>query len=195
MKLKTLEKGKFSASTIQSTINQMIKKSMKEEADDLVAMFFYTSAIPFNCIKNPFFAKMCDAIGKYGICYKPPTYNDIREKLLKRAVLQTDQVVEDFKVEWRRTGCSIMSDGGQIGKTFDLQSYGEENVIQVVTDNAANFKAGGELLMLKRRNLYWTPCVVHCTDLIFEDFEKELILHVNNADEVNKEGNTKKRAT
>ncbi|MCH94695.1 hypothetical protein A2U01_0015660, partial [Trifolium medium] len=53
----------------------------------------------------------------------------------------------------------------------------EENVIQVVTDNAANFKAGGELLTLKRKNLYWTPCAAHCIDLIFEDFEKELIIH------------------
>jgi ferritin-like protein len=35
---------------IQSTINQIVKKPLKEEADDLVAMFFYTSAIPFNCI-------------------------------------------------------------------------------------------------------------------------------------------------
>jgi hypothetical protein len=47
----------------------------------------------------------------------------------------------------------------------------------LVTDNAANFKAGGELLMLKRKNLYWTPCAAHCIDLIFEDFEKELIIH------------------
>ncbi|CAM8913918.1 unnamed protein product [Rhodiola kirilowii] len=211
---KKKEKGKFSASTIQSTMNRIIKKPLKEEADDLAAMFFYTSAIPFNCIKNPFLAKMCDAIGKYGIGYKPPTYNDIRDKLLKRAVLQTDQVVEDFKVEWKRTGCSIMSNGwtdrkkrllcnlmvnspkgtvflysldtSDISKTSDkvckmlddaVEFVGEENVIQVVTDNAANFKAGGELLMLKRRNLYWTPCAAHCIDLMFEDFEKELILH------------------
>lgn len=58
-----------------------------------------------------------------------------------------------------------------------VEFVGEENVIQVVTDNAANFKSGGELLMLKRKNLYWTPCVAHCIDLIFEDFEKELIIH------------------
>ncbi|CAM8959963.1 unnamed protein product [Rhodiola kirilowii] len=207
-------KGKFATSTIQSTINQIVKKPLKEEADHLVAMFFYTSAIPFNCIKNPAFAKMCDAIGRYGIGYKPPTYHDIRDKLLKRAVLQTDQIVEDFKEEWKRTGCSIMSDGwtdrkkrsicnfmvnspkgtvflysldtSDISKTTEkvckmlddvVEFVGEENVIQVVTDNAANYKAGGELLMLKRKHLYWTPCAAHCIDLIFEDFEKELILH------------------
>ncbi|XP_058732905.1 uncharacterized protein LOC131604487 [Vicia villosa] len=204
------QKGK----RIQSTINQMMKKPLKEEADDLVAMFFYTSAIPFNCIKNPAFAKICDGIAKYGIGYKPPTYHDIRDKLLKRAVHETEKIVEDFKDEWKRTGCSIRSDGwtdrkkcsicnfmvnspngtiflysldtSDISKTTDkvckmlddaVEFVGEENVIQVVTDNAANFKAGGEQLMLKRKNLYWTPCAAHCIDLIFEDFEKELIIH------------------
>ena len=57
------------------------------------------------------------------------------------------------------------------------QFVGEENVLQVVTDNAANFKAGGELLMQKREHLYWTPCAAHCIDLIFEDFEKQLKVH------------------
>jgi len=50
----------------------------------------------------------------------------------------------------------------------------EENVVQVVTDNAANFKATGDLLMQKRERLYWTPCAAHCIDLIFKDFEKHL---------------------
>ncbi|KAL9689190.1 hypothetical protein QQ045_033624 [Rhodiola kirilowii] len=53
----------------------------------------------------------------------------------------------------------------------------EENVIQVVTHIATHFKVGGELLMLKQRNLYWTSFTAHCIDLIFEDFEKELIFH------------------
>ncbi|KAL5165454.1 hypothetical protein HKD37_18G050579 [Glycine soja] len=43
----------------------------------------------------------------------------------------------------------------------------EENVVQVITDNAANYKA-------KRKHLNWTPCAAHCIDLIFEDFEKHL---------------------
>jgi len=51
-----------------------------------MAEFFYTSAIPFNVIRNPAFAKMCEMIGRYGVGYKPPSYHDIREKLLKQAV-------------------------------------------------------------------------------------------------------------
>ena len=179
------------------------------EADDVVAEFFYTSVIPFNCIKNPTFAKMCVAIGKYGPDFKPPSYRAITDKLLVRALDRTNEIVDKFKEEWKTTGCSIMSDGwtdrkrrsicnfmvnspkgtiflysldtSDISKTADkvfkmlddvVDAVGEDNVIQVVTDNAANFKAGGELLMLKRTKLFWIPCAAHCIDLILEDFEK-----------------------
>ena len=52
-----------------------------------------------------------------------------------------------------------------------------ENVVQIVTDNAANYKAAGQKLMEKRKHLYWTPCAAHCIDLMLEDFEKKIVLH------------------
>ncbi|BAT78941.1 hypothetical protein VIGAN_02170400, partial [Vigna angularis var. angularis] len=58
-----------------------------------------------------------------------------------------------------------------------VEFVGDENVVQVVTDNAANFKVARELLMQKRERLYWTPCVAHCIDLVFEDFEKKFKVH------------------
>jgi len=42
--------------------------------------------------------------------------------------------------------------------------------------NAANFMVAGDLLMQKRKQLYWTPCAAHCIDLI-EDFENSLKIH------------------
>ncbi|KAH1212722.1 hypothetical protein GmHk_14G040845 [Glycine max] len=58
-----------------------------------------------------------------------------------------------------------------------VKFVGEENVVQVITNNAANFKAAGELLMHTRPHLYWTPCAAHCIDLILEDLEKHLKVH------------------
>ncbi|XP_017423543.2 uncharacterized protein LOC108332746 [Vigna angularis] len=153
---------------------------------------------------------MCEMIGKYGVGYKPQSYHDIREKLLKQAVKKTYANLEEYKEEWKRTGCTIMFDGwsdrkrrsicnflvnspkgtiflysldtSDISKTADkvfkmlddvVEFVGQENVVQVVTDNAANFKAVGELLMQKREKLYWTPCI----DLILEDFDKNLKVH------------------
>ncbi|GAU29429.1 hypothetical protein TSUD_149990 [Trifolium subterraneum] len=77
-------------------------------------------------------------------------------------------------------------DASDITKTADkifkmiddvVQEVGEENVVQIATDNAANYKAAGKLLMEKRSNLYWTPCAAHCIDLMLEDFEKKIPLH------------------
>ncbi|RVW89461.1 hypothetical protein CK203_046848 [Vitis vinifera] len=64
--------------------------------------------------------------------------------------------------------------GYQIRNTYlekEVQELevGEENVVQVVTDNEASFKAAGMLLMEKRKHLFWSPCAAHCIDLMLED--------------------------
>lgn len=37
------------------------------------------------------------------------------------------------------------------------EEVGKENVVQVLTNNAANYTAAGELLIQKRNHLCWTP--------------------------------------
>uniref|UniRef100_A0A0R0LB65 BED-type domain-containing protein n=1 Tax=Glycine max TaxID=3847 RepID=A0A0R0LB65_SOYBN len=169
-----------------------------EEIDTQVAEFFYTSVIPFNAIKNLAFFKMCEMIGKYRPSYKPPSYHGVKEKLLKLAVQKTDDSLQEFRNEWKRTDCSIISNGpkgtiflysldtsdmskitDKVFKMLDgvVTFVGEENVVQVITDNATNFKVVRELLMHTWLNLYLTPCVVHCIGLILEDLEKHLKIH------------------
>ena len=46
-----------------------------------------------------------------------------------------------------------------------------DNVVQIVTDNGSAFVKVRKLLM-KKFNLYWTPCATHYIDLIFEDIRK-----------------------
>ena len=31
--------------------------------------------------------------------------------------------------------------------------------------------------MTKRKKLFWTPCDVHCVDLMLEDYEKKISIH------------------
>ena len=52
-----------------------------------------------------------------------------------------------------------------------IKEVGEENVMQIVTDNGSTFVKEGKLL-IKKYNLYWTPCAAHCIDLMFEDIGK-----------------------
>jgi hypothetical protein len=179
-----------------------------------IAKFFYTSAIPFNCVNNLEFGKMIDMVSRFGSGFKPPSFHEIREKYLKKHVTLTLDMLEEYKQEWGKMGCSIMSDGwtdkkrrslcnflvnspkgtifmysidtSDIYKTADkvfemldnvIEMVGEENVVQIVTDNASNYKKAGEMLMEKRKKLYWTPCAAYCIDLILEDFDKKLKIH------------------
>ena len=52
-----------------------------------------------------------------------------------------------------------------------IKEVGETNVVQIVTDNGSAFVKAGKLLM-KKYNLYWTPCPAHCIDFMFEDIDK-----------------------
>lgn len=53
-----------------------------------------------------------------------------------------------------------------------IQEVGPNNVVQVITDNAANYVAAGKMLMERYPNLFWTPCAAHCIDLMLEDISK-----------------------
>ena len=49
-----------------------------------------------------------------------------------------------------------------------VEEIGEENVVQVITNNASNYVNPRTRLMEKRIRL-WTPCSAHCIDLMLED--------------------------
>lgn len=58
---------------VQSTLNSIYKKDERERVCQQIARFFYTSAIPFNCIKNPEFHKMIEMVGEFGRGLNPPS--------------------------------------------------------------------------------------------------------------------------
>ncbi|XP_020590482.1 uncharacterized protein LOC110031575 [Phalaenopsis equestris] len=53
-----------------------------------------------------------------------------------------------------------------------VQELGEENVVQVITENTDCFISAGKLLQENRRCLFWTPCAIYCIDQILEGFLK-----------------------
>ena len=53
-----------------------------------------------------------------------------------------------------------------------IDLIGRDKVVQVVTDNGANYKAACKLLMERIPTLFWTPCAAHCLDLMLEDIGK-----------------------
>ncbi|XP_078148592.1 uncharacterized protein LOC144544048 [Carex rostrata] len=53
------------------------------------------------------------------------------------------------------------------------RKFGEENVLQVVTDNAAANMKAAELFMAKYPRIYWTSCAAHSIDLMLESISKQ----------------------
>ncbi|XP_052116413.1 uncharacterized protein LOC127746600 [Arachis duranensis] len=50
-----------------------------------------------------------------------------------------------------------------------IEWIGPDNVVHVVTDNAANYVAAGRLINKKFENIHWSPCAAHCLNLILKD--------------------------
>jgi len=53
-----------------------------------------------------------------------------------------------------------------------IELVGAENVVQVITDNAANCKAAWAIIAKKYPRIACSPCVAHCLDLLLEDWGK-----------------------
>ena len=49
---------------------------------------------------------------------------------------------------------------------------GAENVVQIITNNAAAYVAAGRILQEKHNTLFWSPCATHVIDLLLEDIGK-----------------------
>ncbi|CAO2045269.1 unnamed protein product [Urochloa humidicola] len=46
-----------------------------------------------------------------------------------------------------------------------IEEIGSQNVVQVITDNAANCRGAGLIVEQKHPHIFWTPCVVHTLNL------------------------------
>ncbi|XP_021971525.1 uncharacterized protein LOC110866690 [Helianthus annuus] len=75
---------------------------------------------------------------------------------------------------------NCVKDAQKIFELLDgvIEEIMEDIVVQVVTDNVSNYKKAEEMLMKKRKKLYWTPCSAHCIDLMLEKIG-ELPQHKN----------------
>lgn len=59
------------------------------------------------------------------------------------------------------------------------EMVGPKNVVQMVTDNAANYKAAGKMLTNRYRHMVWSPCAAHCINLILKDVsELDNVKHI-----------------
>lgn len=96
--------------TRQQNINDALFKNRTNEVHTYLAKWVYGAGIPFNAIINDDFQRFCEAVGQFGPGYMPPSQHQLREPLLKKEVERTKQSLKEQEDEWKKSGCSIMTD-------------------------------------------------------------------------------------
>jgi hypothetical protein len=175
----------------QPSIKSVLKKKEKKEAYMVVGRCLFWSDIPLSITKNnPFWQPMCDAIVVVGPGYKSPTFEELRgPSEISSCTVMSDGWTDrkgrsllNFLVHCPRGTMFIKSidasahvkDAKFLCELMDafIQEISMHNVVQIITDNAANYVVVGRLLMERHRSLFWTPCAAHCIDLMLEDMGK-----------------------
>jgi Protein of unknown function (DUF 659) len=54
-----------------------------------------------------------------------------------------------------------------------VKKVGEENVFQVVTENAVTIMKAAELFMANHPRIYWTSCAVYFIDFMLKSISKQ----------------------
>ncbi|XP_058769027.1 uncharacterized protein LOC131642877 [Vicia villosa] len=151
----------------QSTLKSVMQsKEVIEKCDLAIARWFIDASIPFNAANSPYFYPAVDVLCCMGAGYKVPTMHALRGNLLNKWVDDVKIQIKQYRSIWKDTDCTLMADGWIeiLFKLFkEVALYvGPENVVQIVTDNPANYVAARKLLEMEFPKLFWSPCVVHC---------------------------------
>ncbi|XP_057418760.1 uncharacterized protein LOC130712967 [Lotus japonicus] len=122
-----------------------------------------------------------DAAVAIGSGFKGPSYDELRVNLLGDCNKECQLLVESHRANWAKYGCmsfvksvdasDIVKDASTLCHLFSevIEWVGPQNVVHVVTDNAANYLAVGKLIHQKYENIFWTPCAAHCINLLLKD--------------------------
>ncbi|XP_057444664.1 uncharacterized protein LOC130736909 [Lotus japonicus] len=105
---------------------------------------------------------------KYGCTIMADGWSDQRQRTLINFMVYCHTSMSFVKSV---DGSDIVKDASTLYHLFSevIEWVGPQNVVHVVTDNAANYVAAGKLLHQKYENIFWTPCAAHCINLILKD--------------------------
>ncbi|KAF1872029.1 hypothetical protein Lal_00012250 [Lupinus albus] len=162
------------------------KRKVEDEYEDGNPCDKVTDILHTQSIETPPTSTSQKRKGHIGSYFMPRTTPDAQPTL--KSVMQngwTDrstQTLINFLVYCPKEIVFIKSvDASHASKTADLffklfkevvMYVGLENIVHIVTDNAANYVAVGRLLEKEFPHLFWSPCAADCVNLMFQDIEK-----------------------
>ncbi|XP_019181680.1 PREDICTED: uncharacterized protein LOC109176742 [Ipomoea nil] len=143
----------------QQRIIEAFDKERVNRVKEYICRWAYEAAVPFHVLEKDSFKLMIEAAGQFGPGVQTPNRYELSETYLNKEV---DRVKDK---------CSSEAHTSQFIFEYvehGIEQVGENNVVQIVTDNAINNMGAAKLLKEKRPRLFWTCCATHSINLMLE---------------------------
>lgn len=185
----------------KGTVDAHWKEKAEEELRQCIARFIFETGAPFDTVNRPSFARMLEAVGRYGPNLELPSPDEIREKYLQIEASSERGKLDSLIECCRLYGCTLMTDSWKDQKgrsimnlvihayagtmyydsknttvrdlvTTTIKKLGEESVVQVVSDNALENIVASKCLALTHPSIFWTFCAAHTLNSLLYDMGK-----------------------
>ncbi|CAN0906382.1 hypothetical protein LINGRAHAP2_LOCUS24214 [Linum grandiflorum] len=83
-------------------MSKLLKKDLRKDACRSIARWFYMTGTAFNAAREPEYYTMFELAARHGPGFKPPSYHEIRETLLKEELQVVEEKLSLFKDEWTK---------------------------------------------------------------------------------------------
>ncbi|MCL7023250.1 hypothetical protein MKW94_023325 [Papaver nudicaule] len=104
-----LKRRKMEDEEIQPAV---FDSATRDELDKKAAKLFYSSALPFNLSRSPYWRDFITSVANSNCKgYSPPSYDQLRFNLLKDEKTRIERMLDKVKSSWDQTGVSILCDG------------------------------------------------------------------------------------
>ncbi len=123
----------------QATLPSAFSKCTKAQTDAAVGRFFYAEGVAFKKIESlesPYFAEMCQAIGKFGASYKPPTRRRLAVDLLDTEFKAVEDQLQHYMSTLAQHSRTVTSDGWQ-----DVRAHPLLNILIVTCKGSCFIKS------------------------------------------------------
>ncbi|TXG61423.1 hypothetical protein EZV62_012786 [Acer yangbiense] len=132
---------------VSGAIEKAFNIGAREQLDGEIARMFYTGGLPFHFARNPHYVNAFKSACSNPIMgYLPPGYNSLRITLLQKEKANIVRLLDPIKATWEIKG-AVNCEGEFKDKYSSanlliesIREIGQQNVVQVITDNAANFR-------------------------------------------------------
>nr|GFA71433.1 hypothetical protein [Tanacetum cinerariifolium] len=156
----------------QPTIKKAMQTKKKlHDVDLAIGMWFYDACIPMNACNSLYFQHAVDKITTVGFGYKAPSYHALKVNLQRHLINFLVYCSSGISFIKYVDASNIKSNAENLCNLFSeiVEMVGVKNVVQMVTDNGANYKAARILLSERYRTVTWSPCAAHCLNLVLKD--------------------------